>query len=258
MTIDKKQVELEQLIHILHHGIGLQDASIKGSFNIIGKKLAGDIPLGSEAATFVTRKRIMLMSLQMQMLVSVMHLVLSLLLLVVMMLMVWATSPQTEWWLFAVNIGLVLWLVYSIKQASASWKFIKAIKPVEQIHADPKRKVETQRVENLARQASQFAKPRLITRLIGSVIIIMSGFSLYHLYIDPPQYWFRLYFILPFLFMLGVGLVVYPINKQENLHLYGVTQMSFKAMPWGVNLCLLMGAGLSIAMLVAFEMGLTF
>lgn len=256
MTVDKKQVELEQLIHILHHGIGLQDASVKGSFKIIGKKLAGDIPLGSEAATFVTRKRMMLMSLQMQMLVSVMQSILSLLLLVVMLLMVWATYPQTEWFLLAVTIGLILWLVYSGKQARASWKLIKIIKPIEQIHADPKRKVETQRVQNLAGQASQFAKPRLMTRLIGTVIIIMSGFSLYQLYLDPPQYWFRLYFILPFLFMLGIGLVVYPINKQENLHLYGVTQMSIKDMPWGVKLCLLIGAGLSVAMLLAFEMGL--
>lgn len=73
MTVDKEQAELEQLIHILHHGIGLQDDSVKGSFKIVGKKLAGDIPLGSEAVTFVTRKRMMLMSLQMQMLVSVMQ-----------------------------------------------------------------------------------------------------------------------------------------------------------------------------------------
>ncbi len=54
--------------------------------------------------------------------------------------------------------------------------------------------------------------------------------------------------------MLGLGLVIYLVNKQENLHLDGVTQMPLKDTPLGFELCLLVGAGLSVAMLLAFEM----
>ena len=61
---DKEQARTDAIVEVLHHGAGLNDSSIKGTFRIIGKKIAGEIPLGAESPTFATRKRMILFSLQ--------------------------------------------------------------------------------------------------------------------------------------------------------------------------------------------------
>ncbi len=44
---DKEQARTDAIVEVLHHGTGLNDSSIKGTFRIIGQKLMGDIPLGA-------------------------------------------------------------------------------------------------------------------------------------------------------------------------------------------------------------------
>ena len=38
---DKEQARTDAIVEVLHHGAGLNDSSIKGTFRIIGKKIAG-------------------------------------------------------------------------------------------------------------------------------------------------------------------------------------------------------------------------
>ena len=47
MMNDKEQARTDAIVEVLHHGAGLNDSSIKGTFRIIGKKIAGEIPLGA-------------------------------------------------------------------------------------------------------------------------------------------------------------------------------------------------------------------
>ena len=44
---DKEQALTDAIVEVLHHGAGLNDSSIKGKFRIIGKTIAGEIPLGA-------------------------------------------------------------------------------------------------------------------------------------------------------------------------------------------------------------------
>ena len=61
---DKEQARTDAIVEVLHHGAGLNDSSISGTFRIIGLNLTGDIPLGAESPMFATRKRMILCSLQ--------------------------------------------------------------------------------------------------------------------------------------------------------------------------------------------------
>lgn len=51
---DKEQARTDEIVEVLHHGACLNDSSIKGTFRIIGKKIAGEIPLGAESPKFAT------------------------------------------------------------------------------------------------------------------------------------------------------------------------------------------------------------
>ena len=42
---DKEQARIDAIVEVLHHGAGLNNSSIKGTFRIIGKKIASDIPV---------------------------------------------------------------------------------------------------------------------------------------------------------------------------------------------------------------------
>ena len=56
--------------------------------------------------------------------------------------------------------------------------------------------------------------------------------------------------------MLADGIMFYSISKAENLHLYGITQIPFKYMPFGMKLCLFIGALLSATMFIVDTFGI--
>lgn len=96
----------------------------------------------------------------------------------------------------------------------------------------------------------QFATSKRMTRLGGIFIMVVIGATLFYIFSSNPQSLPRLYIVLPFIFMLGLGIALFPISKAESLHLYGTTQMPFKHMPLGLKICIVIGALLSAGLLI--------
>lgn len=99
-------------------------------------------------------------------------------------------------------------------------------------------------------RTDQFAKSKSMARLAGVGIMIVSAATLYYIFTSNSQSVPRIYVVLPFMFMLGFGLMLYPISKAETLHLYGTTQIPFKRMPFGMKICFGIGAVLTVMLLV--------
>ena len=99
-------------------------------------------------------------------------------------------------------------------------------------------------------QIDQFAKSKSIARLGGLFIMLVSGATLFYIFTSNAQSVPRIYVVLPFMFMLGFGLMLYPISKAETLHLYGTTQIPFKHMPLGMKICFGIGIILTVILLV--------
>ena len=99
-------------------------------------------------------------------------------------------------------------------------------------------------------QADQFAKSKSVARLAGVGIMIVSAATLYYIFTSSEQSVPRIYVVLPFMFMMGFGLMLFPISKAETLHLYGTTQIPFKHMPLGMKICFGIGVILTIMLLI--------
>ena len=252
MTIDKEPAELQQLIHILHHGVGLQDTSVKGTLAIIGGKLTGDIPLGSEAPAFAMRKRLILMGLQSKRISEASDAISLLIVAIIFALMIWASYPDTPWWVMMLTSVCLYWAYTSIKTFRRLGRIIYAVKSTEQLIPDPKLNIQPQRVQDIKKLRQRFGKSRMLSRVMGLGIAILAFWMIQLFYTQAPTDLLSLYFIFPTVLMFGIGLIFYPVNKAENLYLYGVTQMSFKDMPAGLKFFLYLGVGLSVAMLVAY------
>ena len=96
----------------------------------------------------------------------------------------------------------------------------------------------------------QFAKSRSMARLAGICIALIAAATLFYIFTGSSQSVPRIYVILPFMFMLGLGLALYPISKAETFHLYGTTQIPFKHMPLGMKICLGIGVVLTVMLLI--------
>ena len=96
----------------------------------------------------------------------------------------------------------------------------------------------------------QFAKSKSIARLAGIGIMIVSAATLFYIFTSDSQSVPRIYVVLPFMFMMGFGLMLYPISKAETLQLYGTTQLPFKHMPLGMKICFGIGAFLTAILLI--------
>ena len=204
---------MNTLLEVLHHGAGLNDSSIKGTFRIIGQKLTGDIPLGAESPTFASRKRMILFSLQSSRISNFLQFFVALLTLCIVILMVWATYPSVTWWLFLTSAVLAYWAYSSISSFVRKGRLISVIKAQEQIYPDPVIKAQTQRVYDVQRHAKQFARSRLASRFIALFILLMSAYTMNLYTADMPTQLKHFYLLTPFTFMLAVGIMFYPISK---------------------------------------------
>ncbi|MDO5769228.1 MAG: hypothetical protein Q4P13_06965 [Psychrobacter sp.] len=99
----------------------------------------------------------------------------------------------------------------------------------------------------------QFAAARNKTRLFGVVMLIISlavmGYVIFYGVASVP----KVFFALPVLACLGLAIVIHPVSKAEMLHQYGIDQMSWGIMPMLYKILLVVGAIMSFAMLILFE-----
>lgn len=231
-------------------------AASRARSELLAKKIAGEIPLGAKSPTFASRKRMALFSLHSSRISDLLQFFVALLMLFIVILMVWATYPSVIWWLFLVSAVLAYWAYSSISSFVTKGRLISVIKAQQQIYPDPAIKAQKQRVYNVQRHANQFAQSRLASRFIALFILLMSAYTMNLYTADMPTQLKHFYFLAPFTFMLAVGIMFYPISKAENLHLYGVTQIPFKYMPFGMKLCLFIGALLSATMFIVDTFGI--
>lgn len=252
MTPSEEQIQIQKLMDMVHHGLEQQDTSVKGTLAITGAKLMGDIPLGSEAPAFAMRKRLILMDLRSKRFSEGLLAISLLFVAIIFTLIIWARYPDVPWWVM-LFIPICLYKVYtSTKTFRRLGRFIQAVKATEQVIPDRKLKIQPQRVQDINGRRQQFGKQRMLTRGMGLGLIIFAFWMFHQLYTESPVDLILLYLFFPNILMLGIGVIFYPVNKAETLYLYGVTQMSFKDIPAGLKLFLYLGAGLSVAMLVAY------
>ncbi|WP_296405437.1 hypothetical protein [Psychrobacter sp.] len=102
----------------------------------------------------------------------------------------------------------------------------------------------------MTEHTDQFTESRSMTRLAGIFIMIVAAATLFFIFTINAETVPRIYVVLPFFLMLGLGIMLFPISKAESLHLYGTTQMPFKHMPLGLKACIIMGALFSVVLLI--------
>ena len=191
-----------------------------------------------------------LFSLQSSRISDLLQFFVALLMLFIVIMMVWATYLSVTWWLFLMSVVLAYWVYSSISSFVRKGRLISVIKAQQQLYPDSVIKAQTQRVYDVQRHAKQFAQSCLASRFIALFIMLMSAYTMNLYTADMPTQLKHFYFLAPFTFMLAVGIMFYPISKAENLNLYGVTQILFKYMPFGMKLCLFIGALLSATMFI--------
>lgn len=212
--------------------------------------MTNELPLGADAPTFAMRKRIIMLGLRSKQVKKLLEVVLLLFLLLAFLGMSWATYPTIPWWIY-LAIPILAYCTYLwIESLQQIRRLIHIIKSVEPIIDDPTPHQGNQLIQEESDYARLFAKPRLITRLTGVLIAVLTGSLLYYIYSSQPSSLPQIYVLLPFFFMLGISLLIYPISKIENLHRYGAAQMQYKHMPLGLKMCLLIGAVLSVLLLL--------
>ena len=89
---------------------------------------------------------------------------------------------------------------------------------------------------------------------IAGVITALIGLAVLIALLNVSSSVHQIYVILPFLFMLGLGLALYPISKAETFPLYDTTQIPFKHMPFRMKICLRIGVVLTAMLLLLQEM----
>lgn len=256
MINHEDQANIDALIEVLHHGVGLQDSSIKGTLKTLGRKLVNDIPLGADAPTFTSRKRFILISLQSDRVKKCLEIMCTIVILLIFVVMVWATYPDIEWWLFFAIPILAYWMYSSIISFNKIGQIISIIKAQEKIYPDPVANIQAQHIHNLNKHAKQFAKPRLLSRIVALFVMLISTYMMSLYTADAPSQLLPFYLFGPFAFMAAVGIMFCPINKAETLHLYGVTQIPFKYMPFFFKMCLLLGTLLSMVLFIVDTFGI--
>ncbi|WP_010113697.1 hypothetical protein [Acinetobacter sp. P8-3-8] len=244
----KIKTEIEQLTLIIHQGINQQ--STKFDLNTVFNKVSGDLPLGADAPTFSSRKRmITFQALSKFIQFSVLSLI-TLIFASSLFFIVFAGKVKITF----IFIGLIC-LVFSLfflKHALNRLKVYFALKNVQQIIANPEKSLPL--VDEFS-IAQQFSKERMITRLIGCLITTLSGAILWHIINTSPQPVVQITFVSPFMFMLGIGIILTPISKAESLHRYGTTRLPWKLFPPTLKLCIIIGVLMTI-LLIGWHEGL--
>ena len=220
------------------------------TFDIMLAKLSGSLPLGADAPTFATRKRIISLNL----LLSVLKLLFGFIFFVGLgALFIWAASDDLSGNSILAAIGLAFlaaggWVAKKLRYA---FILFNAIYKLQQQYPDPA--PPSMPVVDEQALAQQFAPQRRLSRVVGAgMALLCSGQLLYFLQ-QPPASTIWLAFVLPVFMMLGVGLIFSPVSRAENLHRYGTAQLSWGNMPAPLKLCCSVGVAMAIALLAWYK-----
>lgn len=249
MKSSDTQQHIATLEQIIQFGVG-QDRT-DGSLDIFIDKLSGKLPLGADAPTFESRKRIICLGLRSKIAQFSTITFLCGFLTLVSALMAWALIPDLTLFIYALVSLMYAWgCITAYRQSKNYYQILNAVKTLQQTQPDPA--VFHPVIDQYALDA-QFFKSRQQTRVIACVIVLISGGCLFSIYQNPPKALLQVSFILPFMLMLGIGLLFQPISRKESLYLYGTAQLPWKHFPVFLKLCCILGGILSITMMISYE-----
>lgn len=244
--------KIEQLTHIIQQGVGITRTD--ASMDIFLDKVTGSLPLGSDAANFSTRKKLILMQYFNKTIGDFVGVFFGFFLTIIFGSMSYFEFSEHnfgEWWIpIATIVFLVLFIIF-FKSMKENYKIFRALRNVQPTQADPQPR--PMRVENEMQLAQQFGKQRLQSRIVGLGIMLITGYVLYGFFSHPPERVLKIVIILPFFFMLGLSLIINPINRAENMYRYNSAQISWQHMPIISKILVIIGAIASMIFLAIIE-----
>ena len=220
------------------------------AFDIMLAKLTGKLPLGADAPSFATRKRMISLNLLLNLLKVLFGFVCCAAL---GGLFVWAASDDLSGNIILAAMGVAFlaaggWLGQKLRH---HYQLFQAVYQLQQQYPDPA-PPSMPVVDELA-LAQQFGPQRRLSRLIGAAMALLCGGLLFYFLQQPPASTTSLAFVLPVFMMLGVGLLFSPVSRAENLHRYGTAQLPWANMPWPLKLCCSIGVLMALALLAWYE-----
>lgn len=248
-----KNIDIQQSIshlqQIIQFGVGQNRTD--GSVDIFIDKLSGKLPLGADAPTFESRKRIICLGLRSKIAQFSSITFLCGCLSAIFALVTWALIPDLTLFIYALISLMFAWgCMTAYRQSKNYYHILNVIKALQQIQPDPQ--VFHPVIDEQALDA-RFFKERQQARVIACFMIVVSGGCLWNIYQHPPKVLFQISFILPFMLMLGVGLLFHPISKKESLYLYGTAQLPWKHFPVFLKLCCILGGFFSVIMMISYQ-----
>jgi len=252
-----KSIDIQQSIgnlqQIIQFGVGQHRTD--GSFDIFIDKLSGKLPLGADAPTFASRKRIICLGLRSKIVQFSSVTFLCGCLSAIFALATWAFIPDLTLFIYALVSLMFAWgCITAYHQSKNYYQILNAIKALQQTQPDPE--VFHPVIDQQALDA-RFFKERQQARVIACFIIVVSGGCLFYIYQSSPKILFEISFLLPFMFMLGIGLLFHPISLKESLYLYGTTNLPWKHFPFFLKICCILGGFFSVAMMLFYKNILT-
>lgn len=248
--MNKVEAEIQHLSHIIQFGIHQQNVSL--DIDLLADKLTGQIPRGADAPTFSARKNMINAQIFMKCIQFFFAAIIAFLVALVFIWLSWGELQKSNIEPMFIGIALVAIAitVFSTLKFKYYFQVFNAIRKVIQVQADPERR-QIDADENFL--AQQFSTQRRNTRFIGLFITLLSAVLLSYIFMTAPQNLIKLAFVLPFMLMLGIGIMIHPISKAENMYLYGTTQMPWKYFPTALKVCTILGVVFCILMLAWFE-----
>lgn len=249
--MNKVELEIQRLSHIIQFGLDQQNLGL--DLEHLTEKLTGQLPMGANALTFSSRKSMINAQIFMKCIQFFFAAIITLLIACVFIWLSWGQLQKhsLDFMFFVIAILAITITVFCSIKFTQYFQIFNAIRQITQIQAAPER-----RQSNIDEHflAQQFFTARRQTRFIGMFITLLSGVLLTYILMNPPQNLIKLAFILPLMFMLGIGIILRPISKAENLYLYGTTQLPWKYFPIALKSCTIIGVILCILMLAWFEL----
>ncbi|WP_293735158.1 hypothetical protein [uncultured Acinetobacter sp.] len=247
------QQSISTLEQIIQFGVGQNRTD--GSFDIFIDKLSGKLPLGADAPTFTSRKRIICLGLRSKIVQFSSITFLCGCLSAIFALATWAFIPDLTLFIYALVSLMFAWgCMTAYRQSKNYYQILNAIKALQQTRPDPE--VFHPVIDQQALDA-RFFKERQQARVIACFIIVVSSGCLFYIYQSSPKILFEISFLLPLMFMLGIGLFFCPISRKESLYLYGTAKLPWKHFPFFLKICCIFGGVFSIAMMLLYKVTLS-
>jgi len=236
----KYEADIAKLQAIIQHGI--DSATPDSTWSVAFHKLTGNVPLGADSSQFATRKRFAMAQLMLGMLQSAGILIIGGLIALGFLWVGARGFPGNGLHLLLGAVFLALIYVAGWRPFFRRLALYRGIKPLVQTTPDSSHDLAFVAERAISRQ---FGKARLKSRMLGVLLMMVSGGFCYAGYStlvsNPQDQTSILVFVMPLFFFVGLGVFITGMNRPELVHRHGHAQARWKDFPAEMKVCVALG-----------------